>query len=199
LHATSYGEAAFSERGAKAGLVREESMKRTVVLALALVFVVGSAFIVAAQQKVVDAKQLQGLLPGAPEGFKVDEPASGSIESSPYGRISRAEVSFKTAGEVPKTLRVSIVDLAESMMATAAVMGITNVGSNETAGGYEKPVTVKGKYRGREQGQAVGSSHTVDFVVANRFIVTVSGTYVDVRMLYWLLDAMSVEKLEKLI
>jgi hypothetical protein len=71
-------------------------MKRTVVLALALVFVVGSAFIVTAQKKVVDAKQLQSLLPGAPAGFKVDEPASGSIGSTPFGRIS-SEAAPQTA------------------------------------------------------------------------------------------------------
>jgi hypothetical protein len=174
-------------------------MKRTVVLALALVFVVGSAFIVAAQKKVVDAKQLQGLLPGAPAGFKVDEPASGSIGSTPFGRISSAEVSYKTAGEVPRTLRVSILDLAESMMATASVMEITNVRSNETEMGYEKPVTIKGKYRGSEKANAMMSTCAVSFVVGDRFVVTAEGTRVDVKMLYSLLDAMSLETLEKLI
>jgi hypothetical protein len=174
-------------------------MKRTVVLALALVFVVGSAFIVTAQKKVVDAKQLQGLLPGAPEGFKVDEPASGSIGSTPFGRISSAEVSYKTAGEVPRMIHVTITDLAEHTMARALVLQIVQPASGQSENGYEKSVVVKGEYRGSEEANAMMSTCAVSFVVGDRFVVTAEGIRVDVKILYSVLDAMSVETLGKLI
>lgn len=66
-------------------------MRRTVVLVLGLAFIVGSTFIDADQKKVVEGKQLEGLLPGAPAGFKVDQPATSSIESTDFGRLARAE------------------------------------------------------------------------------------------------------------
>ncbi|MBZ5546199.1 MAG: hypothetical protein LAO07_21445 [Acidobacteriia bacterium] len=153
-----------------------------------------------AQQKVVDPSKLQQLLPTKDlPGFK-RKPPTGSIDTTPFGRLSSAEVNYETPGEVPRIVQVSIKDFAEHIYARALLLELTREeGRQETQEGYTKSVVIKGKYRGKETGNRLMSGNEVKFVVADRFLVTVGGTRIpDIGTLYSLIDAMDLPDLEKL-
>ena len=172
-------------------------MRKALFLLLALV--VGSVPTIA-QQKVVDSSKLQQLLPSKDlQGFK-RRPPTGSIDTTPLGRLSSAEVNYQTPGEVPRIIQVRIADFAEHIYAAGLLLGLTREeGRQETQEGYSKSIVVKGKYRGKETGNRGMSGSQVQFVVANRFVVTVQATRVpDIGALYSLIDAIDLAALEKL-
>lgn len=149
---------------------------------------------------VVDSSKLRQLLPSKDlPGFK-RHPPMGSIDTIPFGRLSSAEVKYETPGEVPRIIQLRIADFAEHMYAAGLLLGLTREeGRQETQEGYSKSVVVKGKYRGKETGNRGMSGGQVEFVVANRFVVTVQSTRVpDVGVLYSLIDAIDLAALEKL-
>jgi len=172
-------------------------MRKALLLLFAVL--VGSALAVA-QQKVVDSSKLQQLLPTKNlQDFK-RKPPTGSIDTTPSGRLSTAEVNYETPGEVPRLIHVTIKDFAENIYARGLLLGVTReAGREETQEGYTKSIVVKGKYRGKESSNRLMSGGKIEFVVADRFLVTVESTRVpDMAVLYSLIDAMDLEALEKL-
>ena len=172
-------------------------MRKALFLLLAVL--AGSALAVT-QPKVVDSSKLRQLLPtNVPQGFK-RKPPTDSVYTNPLGRFSSAEVTYETPGEVPRMVTVSIQDMAENVYARALSLDLArDVGRRETPEGYTKSVVVKGKYRGKETGSQMTSGNEVKFMVADRFLVTVTATRVpDIGVLYSLIDAMDLAALEKL-
>jgi hypothetical protein len=169
--ATDYGISAAQ----RSRIFSERSRAMRKVLSLLFAVLAGSALAVA-QQKVVDPNKLQQLLPTKDlQGFK-RKPPTGSIDTTPFGRLSSAEVNFETPGEVPRIVQVSIKDFAEHIYARGLLLELTQEkGRQETPDGYTKSVVIKGKYPGKETGKREMLGSDVQFVVADRFLVAVQG------------------------
>jgi hypothetical protein len=170
----------------------------TTMAAVACALVIGSGPVSARQAKVLEPVALQDLLPTAGPAEFVRQTPQGGIDSVPgIGRVSHAEVSFKTKGEVPRTIRVTISDLAEHSMAAMALNAITHPAARETATGYEKGVTVKGKYPGTESVERMRQECGVSFAVGDRFLVEVQGQWVELATLYEAIGKIPLDRLEQ--
>jgi hypothetical protein len=62
--------------------------------------------------------------------------------------------------------------------------GRARPGSRETGTGYEKAVTVLGKYPGSETVERMRQECGVEFVVNDRFLVKVTGQWVEMPAIY---------------
>jgi len=174
------------------------SVVTTTMAAVACALVIGSGPAAARQAKVLEPAALQDLLPTAGPAEFVRQTPQGGIDSVPgIGRVSHAEVSFQTKGEVPRAIKVTILDLAEHSMAAMMIAAATRPDTSRTATRYANAVTVQGKYSGIEEVDQMLRTSSVSFVVGNRFIVTVDGRWVDVPVLHEAITKIPLERLEQ--
>jgi len=174
-------------------------MKRLAVALLGWVLVIGAGTAAARQAKVLGPAALQDLLPASgPAGFTRQAPESRTQEVPGMGRVTEANVRFQTAGEVPHTLHVSIADLAEHSMRALVVQSKAHPGSRETGTGYEKAVTVLGQYPGSETVERMRQEYGVEFVVNDRFLVKVTGQWVEMPTVYEMAGKIPLDRLAKM-
>ncbi len=181
-----------------------------------MLFLVASVFFIgplSAQSKAVHFKKLQDFLPNTKlEGFERKKP-TGQTQTSMGMTTSEAKVRYEPeqkeepghdapqSEESPPyvTFEVSISDVSGIPYGMMAAMAYQQEFENETEDGYEKSVTVKGSYKGKEEIRTGGSKQCdLEFIVGSRFIVKLeaSGTD-DVKLLYKLADGMDLAKLQK--
>jgi len=177
-------------------------MKRTVVLFLSMLVI---ASVTVGQSKAVSFKKLQQFLPAKElKGFERKKP-TGSTQSGMGMTTSEAKVRYlqimpeNYEGEDPQqTVEVTISDMAGVPYGNMAAMAYSQDFENETEEGYEKSVTIKG-YRGKESAQTGDSKAcTLEFMVANRFVIKLEGSgFSDGALLKELVDNMNLSGLAK--
>lgn len=110
------------------------------------------------------------------------------------------EQPFREGDDVPPAVNVKI-QIQDMVGMPYAMMPYTMMQEyeNETEDGYEKTVTVKGKYKGTENARTGDyKSIKTTFAVANRFIVEVEIDHSDdAKLLADFVNAVDVAKLEK--
>jgi hypothetical protein len=133
------------------------------------------------------------------QDFKRKAPKT-EIVTSALGRVSSAEVNYETPGEVPRMVTVSIQDMGGTAYAKPLSLDLAqDTGRQETPRGYTKSAVVKEKYHGKESGNPWTAQYELKFMVADRFLVTVTATRApNVGTLYSFIDAMDLAALEKL-
>lgn len=174
---------------------------------ISIALVAFTAMTLSAQPKVVHFKKLQELLPTKdfPGVNKRNKP-TGNTQTSMGMSTSEASVRYTTeykegapaTTEQQKSIEVKISDMVMVPYALMAFNWQQEV-ENESEEGYEKSVTVKNKYKGKEEGRTGESkSCKVQFGVAGRFLVEINADgYPDSKILYTVVDAMDLAKLEK--
>ena len=175
-------------------------MKTRVVLTLMLAF----AMTAPAQMKTIHFKKLQECLPSvAFKGFERKKP-TGSTQTQMGMSMSSASVRYEeqlsdTATNAAASIEIEIQDMVGMPYALMPYAWMQEY-ENETEDGYEKTVTVKGKYKGVEKGSTGDSKNlNLTFGVANRFIVTITVDQRDDAKLFGsVVDAVQFDKLEKL-
>ena len=181
----------------------EDCIMKTMLLLIITAVVSSSA--VMAQAKVVHFKKLQECLPTKElTGLKRNKP-TGTTQTSMGMSTSEAAVRYATEATedtTPVQSRSIEIKIADMVMIPYALMafGYQQDYENESEEGYQKSVLVLKKYKGMEEGKTGDSkSSKISFGVANRYIVTID-TYgfPDNKILYTLVDAMDLDKLEKL-
>jgi hypothetical protein len=178
---------------------KEDAMKKTWTIILALA-VVGS-FLAASQatQKVVSFKKLQEFLPKVDlAGFSKGKPG-GETSSAMGMSTSEARVTYEKGDGV--SIEVKISDMAGIPFAQmgASMMGMTEF-ENETENGYEKSVKVQG-FAGTEKvdNSEDGKSCDIMLFVGSRFSVELQGRGTsDASLLHKLLEGMNLGDLSKL-
>lgn len=170
--------------------------------------------ILSAQAKAVHFRKLQEFLPTTElKGFERKKP-TGQTQSAMGMTTSEATVRYvelaksdsvqMEMGEIPqngtKTIEITISDISGVPFAAMAAMAYQQDYENETEDGYEKSVTIKTNYRGKETVSTGDYKRCeVEFMVANRFMVKLKAENTDeVKLLYNLIDGIDLAKLEKL-
>lgn len=174
---------------------------RAFSLLILIAFVVG---LIPAQVKPLHFKVLQESLPSkAFKGFDRKKP-TGKSNTTMGMSMSEASVEyeqpFREGDDVPPAVNVKI-QIQDMVGMPYAMMPYTMMQEyeNETEDGYEKTVTVKGKYKGTENARTGDyKSIKTTFAVANRFIVEVEIDHSDdAKLLADFVNAVDVAKLEK--
>ncbi len=165
------------------------------------------AFVVSllpAQVKPLHFKVLQESLPTkAFKGFDRKKP-SGKSNTTMGMSMSEASVQyeqpFREGDDVPPAVSIK-VQIQDVIGMPYAMMPYTMMQEyeNETEDGYEKTVTVLGKYRGTENARTGDyKSIKTTFAVAGRFIIEVEiDNSDDAKLLAEFVNALDVKKLEK--
>ncbi|MEX0602818.1 MAG: hypothetical protein WD295_05725 [Bacteroidota bacterium] len=164
--------------------------------------------ILSAQTKVVHFRKLQEFLPTtAPEGFVRKKPTgqtsttmgmSTSTATVKYDKVEKQTVEGEgTEDVVVGSLTVEIQDISLiPMMAMALAM--QSDFENETEDGFERSVTVKKRYKGKEKATTEEyKSCELEFSVANRFLIKLQGSsFDDIAILHTLAESIDLAKLE---
>lgn len=164
------------------------------------------------QNKAVHFKKLQEFLPTAKlEGLERGKP-TGQTQTAMGITTSEAKVRYvpeqkdenyeqaRSEEDPPYvSIDVSISDIGGVPYAMMAAMAYQQEFESETEDGYERSITLKGTYKGKESVRTGDSKDCeLEFFVGNRFMVKLqaSGTD-DVKILQKLVDSMDLAKLEK--
>ena len=144
----------------------------------------------------VDFRKLKELLPEEIAGFKRTE-ASGEKEGAMGFTISRAEAKYK--GSSDATVDVEILDTGGiAGVATMALAAWTMADiDKETDTGYEKTTKLEG-YKAYEKYNSQDKSGELNVLVADRYVVNVSGNNISVDELKSILAELDLEKLGEL-
>ncbi|MCE7043634.1 hypothetical protein [Dyadobacter sp. CY312] len=144
----------------------------------------------------VDFRKLKELLPEAIAGFKRTE-ASGEKEGAMGFTISRSEASYKGDGDA--SLKLEILDTGGiAGVATMALAAWTMADiDKETPNGYEKTTTLE-SYKAYEKYSSQDKSGELNVLVADRYVVNVSGNNVSMEQLKSVLADLDLEKLREL-
>lgn len=161
------------------------------------------------QGKAVHFKKLQEFLPSADlAGFERKKP-SGQTQTNMGMTTSEAKVRYVTKQAEPanemdaavpeQSIEVSISDLSGIPYGQMALMAYQGESENETEDGYEKSVTVKKIYKGKESARTGDYKQcSLEFGVGNRFLVKFEANNTDdVKILHKLVESMNLAGLEK--
>ncbi len=158
------------------------------------------------QTKAVHFKKLQEFLPsGEVKGFERKKP-TGQTQTAMGMTTSEAKVRYvtKPASEneenyVEQSIEITLSDMSGIPYAGMALMQYQQDFENETEDGYEKSVTIKGTYKGKESARTGESkSCEIEFMVGNRFIYKLSADgFSDAKILVKLVESVDLGKLEK--
>lgn len=161
------------------------------------------------QGKAVHFKKLQEFLPTADlSGFERKKPL-GQTQTNMGMTTSEAKVRYVTKPAEPanemettepeRSIEISISDLSGIPYGQMAMMEYQGEFENETEDGYEKSVTVKKLYKGKESARTGDYKNcSLEFGVGNRFLVKVEANNTDdVKILHRLVDSMNLAGLEK--
>ncbi len=144
-------------------------------------------------KEVVDAKLLKELLPEDADGLPRKEASSQKTGAMGFN-ISTAEASYRNDDS---SIKVAIIDAA----GTGALMGMAAWSmidmDKEDENGYEKTTKYKGN-KAFEKYNTKNKDGEMAVIVANRFVVTVSGNNVDMDKIKSTLDDIDLGKLEDL-
>lgn len=145
-------------------------------------------------KEVVDAKLLKELLPEDADGLPRKEASSQKTGAMGFN-ISTAEARYKN--DDGGSIKVAIIDVA----GTGALMGMAAWSmiemDKENEDGYEKTTKYKGN-KAFEKYNTKNKDGEMAVIVANRFVVTVSGNNVDIDKIKATLDDIDLGKLEDL-
>lgn len=179
-------------------------MKSIAVLFLACLILAPA---VQSQTKVVHFKKLQEFLPSTDmKGFERKKP-TGQTQTAMGMTTSEAKVRYgsKPASEndtnyVEQSIEITLSDMAGMPFGNMAMMQYQQEFENETEDGYEKSVTLKGSYKGKESAHTGDSkSCELEFMVGTRFIFKLEGNgFSDAKILMKLVESVDLAKLEKL-
>jgi hypothetical protein len=144
----------------------------------------------------VDFRKLKELLPEEIAGLKRSE-SSGSKEGAMGFTISRAEASY--SGESDASMQLEILDTGGiAGVATMALAAWTMADiDKETETGYEKTTKLEG-YKAFEKYNSQDKSGELNVLVADRYVVNVSGNNVSVEQLKSVLGKLDLDKLGEL-
>ncbi len=161
------------------------------------------------QGKAVHFKKLQEFLPTAEfAGFERKKP-SGQTQTNMGMTTSEAKVRYVTkqaesVNEMETTepeisIDISISDLSGIPYGQMALMAYEGEFENETEDGYEKSVSVKKLYKGKESARTGDNKNcSLEFGIGNRFLVKVEADNTDdVKILLKIVDSMNLAGLEK--
>lgn len=161
------------------------------------------------QGKPVHFKKLQEFLPTADlSGFERKKP-SGQTQTNMGMTSSEAKVRYVTKQAEPanemetpepeRSVEISISDLSGIPYGQMAMMAYQGEFENETEDGYEKSVTVKKQYKGKESARTGDYKQcSLEFGVGNRFLVKIEADNTDdITILHKLVDSMNLAGLEK--
>jgi len=181
-------------------------MKSIVILILACLILAPS---VQSQSKAVHFKKLQEFLPTIDlKGFERKKP-TGQTQTTMGMTTSEAKVRYVTIqkeepqgeeGTQQQTIEITLSDMAGIPYGQMAAMQYQQDFENETEDGYEKSVTIKGSYKGKESVRS-GDYKTcnLEFMVGNRFMMKLDGDgFADASVLAKLAGSVDLAKLEKL-
>ncbi|MBI2619575.1 MAG: hypothetical protein HYW57_05800 [Ignavibacteriales bacterium] len=184
-------------------------MKTILLSLLAFILVAGS---VPAQTKTVHFKKLQDFLPTATlKGLERKKP-TGQTQTTMGMTTSEAKVRYVTEQKqedqpVPEpeeaveyvSIEVTISDLSGIPFGMMTAMAYQQDFENETEDGYERSVTIKEAYKGKEVVQSGDYKRCeLEFIVGNRFMVKLQGSATDdLKLLHTLVGSMDLAKLEK--
>ncbi len=150
----------------------KNTMKNVMILAVAVVLVLG-VWPLGAQAQPVHFKELMAILAiDPPQDWKVAEKPKGKTLKSPV-QVSEAEVEFKSGDN--KEIEIKIVDGLGSMMPFMSMAQGMEMESSEE---YVKPIEVQG-FKGTEKFEYKDKKGEIILPVANRFLVTIEGKGMD--------------------
>jgi len=164
---------------------------------------------VQSQTKAVHFKKLQEYLPSIDmKGFERKKP-TGQTQTAMGMTTSEAKVRYVTIqkeepqgeeGTQEQTIEITLSDVAGIPYGQMAAMQYQQDFENETEDGYEKSVTVKGSYKGKESVRNGDyKSCNLEFMVGNRFTMKLDGNgFSDASVLKKLAESVDLAKLEKL-
>jgi len=178
-------------------------MKTIVSLFIACLVLAPSSL---SQTKAVHFKKLQEFLPSADvKGFERKKP-TGQTQSAMGMTTSEAKVRYVTkpasendTGYVEQSIEITLSDMSGIPYAAMAMMQYQQDFENETEDGYEKSVTVKSAYKGKESARTGDyKSCELEFMVGNRFMFKLRGDgFSDTQILVKLVETVDFAKLEK--
>ena len=182
-------------------------MKSFVVLFLAFLILAPAA---QSQTKVVHFKKLQEYLPSMEmKGFERKKP-TGQTQTAMGMTSSEAKVRYVTQappdsvpseeGYTEQSIEITLSDMSGIPFGQMAAMQYQQEFENETEDGYEKSVTVKGTYKGKESARTGDyKSCELEFMVGTRFMFKLQGNGIsDAKVLTKLAESVDLAKLEKL-
>ncbi len=150
----------------------------------------------AAPVEPVNFRTLKALLPKELPGLK-RKSAEGSKSSAMGIRVSQAEATYEN--ENGGTIHIQIMDMGsmKDMVGMATAGWAMAEYDRETDTGYERTIKYKG-FRAMEEWDNEAHSGKMSVLVANRFVVEVSGDNVDMKTIKAAMDKIDLKKLAEM-
>ncbi len=144
----------------------------------------------------VDYGKLKSMMPSSVGGYKMVDDFGG--RKSMFGfRISQAEASYED--KKGNELKISIIDFGsvKGIAGKAMLAWMSSEIDNESDAGYEKTTEFKG-YKAYEKYSYADKDGKLSVIVAERFLVDVSGTGIDMKDLKKAMGDVNLKKLSKM-
>lgn len=150
----------------------------------------------ASSSAVVPHEKLAALLPNIP-GFTTDAAPRG--ETHPEDMISRVTASYVAEDRSGASLGIEMMDVSTNAMMLTAFKAIQqNPGTHKTITGTQKTLTIGG-YPAYEEWTPEAGNGTVSVLVAERFLIAVTGESVGkVEVIHKAIDAIDLKKIAAL-
>ncbi|HEU4428057.1 MAG TPA: hypothetical protein VFT98_04850 [Myxococcota bacterium] len=146
----------------------------------------------------VNFKALIDFLPAAPSGWTAGEPNGSTTAMGDY-KVTTVSNSYRSAasdGGAEQSVTAEITDGGFAEM-VAAPFTMMSQFSSETTQGYQKGVTVEGQ-PGYEDWNTASRSSNLNVLVANRFLIHLSGSGLEPEALREWLAGMKIDELMEL-
>jgi hypothetical protein len=173
----------------------QKSVIYSLTMLILACFIVPTAF---ADNKInpVDYTELKDMLPKKVSGFKMVDDYGG--RKSMFGfRISQAEASYVDNKE--NEIKISIIDFGsvKGIAGKAMLAWMSAEIDNESDDGYEKTTEYKG-YKAFEKYSYEKKDGKLSVIVAERFLVDVSGAGASMKTIKKAMSGVDLKKLKKL-
>jgi hypothetical protein len=143
----------------------------------------------------ISAATLKALLPAELPGMKRTNAISERTQTMGID-MSNAEGEYRASDDSGAYVRIKLMDTGNMSGSMRLSMSAWNIGqySRETDTGYEKTTTING-YKGMEKYDTQNKEGSLEFLVADRFIVEVKGYDVTMETLKQVVDQIDLKKL----